>query len=131
MSSMSEAKQIVSKLDKDRGGNILLSTNQIRKFLAGLNGIHNRILAYQGSGKLEGDKLPEEIVDEIQYVKIKLIYQSGRSERGRGVNPIKDFMEKADIEKKMDDIGISKKKFEDFNRFIEAIVAYHKYEGGN
>lgn len=125
MSSIGEAKQIVGKLHKNRRGNISLSTNQIRKFLAGINGIHNRVLAYQGSGEMEGDRLPEEIVDEIQYVKIKLIYQSGRN------RSVKDFMIKADIEKRMDDIKNSKKKFENFNRFIEAIVAYHKFEGGN
>ena len=44
---------------------------------------------------------------------------------------VKSFMEKADIERIMDDIGDSKKKFIAFNRYIEAIVAYHKYKGGN
>jgi len=120
-----EAKKIVEKLSRDRNNNIELSTSQIRKFLAGLNGIHNRILAYQGTGEIIGDQLPPDIVDEIEYLKIKLIYQSGRERK------VKDFMQLAELEKRIDSIGNSKKKFEEFNRFIEGIVAYHKFEGGN
>jgi len=122
---LKDAKKVVESLNTNKWGGIMLSTNQIRKFLAGINGIQNRILAYQGAGEIEGDKLPQDIVDEIQYVKIKLIYQSGRERE------VKSFMEKADIERIMDDIGSSKKKFQEFNRYIEAIVAYHKYKGGN
>ena len=120
-----EAKKIVEKLSRDRNNNIELSTSQIRKFLAGLNGIHNRILAYQGTGEIIGDQLPPDIVDEIEYLKIKLIYQSGRERK------VKDFMQLAELEKRIDSIGNSKKKFEEFHRFIEGIVAYHKFEGGN
>ena len=122
---LKDAKKVVESLNTNKWGGIMLSTNQIRKFLAGINGIQNRILAYQGAGEIEGDKLPQDIVDEIQYVKIKLIYQSGRERE------VKSFMEKADIERILDDIGSSKKKFQEFNRYIEAIVAYHKYKGGN
>ena len=126
-----DAKKVVDSLSTDNRGKISLSTNQIRKFLAGINGIQNRVLAYQGAGEIEGDKLPQDIVDEIQYVKIKLFYQVGRNDEGRGVNPVRELMEKADIERIMDDIGNSKKKFQEFNRYIEAIVAYHRYKGGN
>jgi len=120
-----DAKEVVNSLERNNYKGFFLTTNQIRKFLAGVNGIHNRILAYQGNGKIQGDVLPQDIIDEIEYVKIKLIYQSGRE------RAVKSFMEKAQIEKRMDAIGNSKKKFVEFNRFIEGIVAYHKFEGGN
>jgi CRISPR-associated protein Csm2 len=120
-----EAKSVVDKLKRDNKGNIFLTTNQIRKFLAGINGIYNRILAYQGAGKINGDQLPQEIVDEIEYIKVKLVYQSGRERN------VKEFMQLADLEKRLDSIGNSKKKFIEFNRFIEGIVAYHKFQGGN
>lgn len=119
-----EAKEIIKGLKRDKWGNIELTTTQIRKFLAGINGVHNRILAYQGTGKIDGDQLPKEIIDELEYIKIRLIYQSGRESK------VKDFMRIADLERRIDEIGSSKKKFEDFNRFVEGIVAYHKFEGG-
>ena len=119
-----EAKEIIKGLKRDKWGNIELTTTQIRKFLAGINGVHNRILAYQGTGKIDGDQLPKEIIDELEYIKIRLIYQSGRESK------VKDFMRIADLERRIDERGSSKKKFEDFNRFVEGIVAYHKFEGG-
>lgn len=122
--SIQDAKKIVDKLEKDKRGNFHLTTNQIRKFLAGVNGVHNRIMAYQAEGKITNDILPQDIIDDIQYVKVKLIYQSGRE------RAVKDFIQIGDIEARIDEIGNSKQKFKEFNRFIEGIVAYHKYQGG-
>lgn len=125
-----DAEKVVKSLRKN-GDSFILTTNQIRKFLAGVNGIHNRILAHQAAGEIKGDQLPSNIVDEIKYLKIKLIYQCGRNEKkNKEDNPIRDFMVKANIEETMDSIGNSKKKFQEFNRYIEGIVAYHRYQGG-
>ena len=52
-----------------------------------------------------------------------LAYQAGRE---RAVKPL---YEELVIE--IDKIGESKKKFVEFARYVEAIVAYHKYYGGN
>ncbi|MDD3840830.1 MAG: type III-A CRISPR-associated protein Csm2 [Clostridia bacterium] len=120
-----QAQEVVKELNSQRKK---LTTAQIRKFLAGVNMISNKILAYQAEGRIKGDVLPEDIISELQYLKIKFIYQCGRfGKRG----PVEKFNNVAKITERIDDIGNSKSKFESFSKYIEAIVAYHKYEGGD
>ena len=109
-------KEKLSRIDVRGARRIDLSTSQIRKFLSAVNRIENQIVA-------EGEQLSEDMVNEIKYLKIMLAYQAGRE---RAVKPL---YEELVIE--IDKIGESKKKFVEFARYVEAIVAYHKYYGGN
>ena len=100
-----------------------LTTSQIRKFLSSVNRIENRMFA-------ESDILSSDVVNEIKYLKIMLAYQTGRAGKlGRGTNPLEPLYE--DLIPKIDAIADSKKKFIEFARYVEAIVAYHKFYGGN
>ena len=56
---------------------------------------------------------------------MKLIYQSGREPK------VKYFIEKAEIMKEIEAIQGSKKRFLEFSNYMEALVAYHKFYGGN
>ena len=41
-----------------------------------------------------------------------------------------EFVEEADILKCIDEIGNSKSRYLLFNRYMEALIAYHKFYGG-
>lgn len=110
----------------DNWGNVKIevTTSQLRKFLAGVNGLQNRVEIWELNNQIEGDKLPIEISDELDNLKVRLVYQSGREDI------VKKFMDKAEILKDIDAIDCSKKRFLEFCNYMEALVAYHKFYGG-
>jgi len=116
-------EEIVKQLKRDeRTGSPRLTTSQIRKFLSAVNSIHNKIQNIDNE-----NELPEQIVKQIQYLRIKLAYQAGRSDE------VKELRNKAKLDERIKEIAESKSKneFQEFAHFIEAIVAYHKFYGGN
>lgn len=120
-----EAETIVGSL-RERTGNIRLTVTQIRKFLTSVNAINNKLLAYQsqtGAGK-DLEILPPELADEIRYLEVKLVYQCGRDK------VVRDFATKARLIERIQAIGNSAEKYREFARLVEAIVAFHRYEGG-
>ena len=66
-----------------------------------------------------------ELANEIKYLKIKLVYQAGREAS------VKDFVDKAELLSMIDAIQNDTKKYEEFARYIEALVAYRKFAGGD
>lgn len=122
----SAAEKLVASLDKKRVRDvevISLTTSQIRKFLSAVNVINNRVLAYKAQN-YQSAALSVELTNEIKYLKVKLAYQAGREKN------VKDFIAKAKLFDKIDEIGNSLKRYEEFAKYIEAIVAYHKFAGG-
>jgi len=117
-----KAENAIKKIKDDRG-RIRLSTSQIRKFLAGVNKINNKLLVYE-AGNMESKSLPQDIVADIDYLKIRLVYQAGKE------RDVKMFISTAEILKYLDDIGNSITKFKEFYKYSEALVAYHRYHGG-
>lgn len=115
-----EAERVIESIKFN--GRISLTTTQIRKFLSAVNILNNKVLAWKVHNT--SDELSEELVNEIKYLKVKIIYQAGRE------RVVKEFSEKANIINKINNIGSSVKKYEEFARFMEAIVAYHKFAGG-
>lgn len=102
---------------------ITLKTNQIRKFLTAVNITANKVSIYR-SKYPQNKQLSDELADEIRYLQVKLVYQAGRDK------VVKDFIDKAKLLTLIKDIGNSIVKFEKFYRYVEALVAYHKYYGG-
>lgn len=119
------ADKVIQSLPKDRRGNIALKTSQIRKFLAAVNSLSNRVVIYKIRHPKE--ELSDELAGEIQYLQVMLAYQCGRRETGKDVKP---FVEQAELMPRIKAIGKDRKKFEQFARYVEALVAYHKYHGG-
>ena len=109
------AEKVIESLERDRRGNIKLSTSQIRNILAMSSDIYSDVM---------GDKLIPEIIGRINYLKVRIVYEEGR-------NPdVKDFAEKAKLRFYLDHISGSKEKFLYFSRYMEALVAFHRYNGG-
>ena len=121
---MKNAEEIVNELMKQGRGRIYLTTSQIRKILSATNLITNKIKIYQVESDFLTDKLPQDIIDEINYLRIRILYQAGRERN------VKEFVKIAELDKRLKELKGSIKNYLEFNRFIEGIVAYHKYNGG-
>lgn len=96
---------------------IIFSTTQLRLLLSNAVVIKNKI----SMEKNENAELSENIQNEIKYLLIKHIYQCGRE------TEVKEFDKEFKISEKIKKIGNSEKKFNDFYRYLEEIVAYMKY----
>ena len=107
-----------SKKDK-RGYSIpMVTTSKIRNLLAMTSDIYTVLLNHQG------EEIPDEIRDRIEYLRIRFVYESGRE------RSVKQFVEEAGILDVLKEIGRKKSDYILYNRYMEALVAFHKYHGG-
>lgn len=63
--------------DKFNNNVLLLKTGHIRKFLTSVNLVRDRVEVYKMRGQ-EPDRLPPELVAEVKFLKVKLMYLAGR-----------------------------------------------------
>jgi CRISPR-associated protein Csm2 len=117
-----EAEKVILKLKdlKDKKGKTipLVATSKLRNLLAMTADIYNEVM------NSKDDKLSEEICSRIEYLRIRFLYESGREQA------VKSLVEQAGILQILKEIGNSKKNYILFNRYMEALVAFHKYYGG-
>lgn len=102
---------------------IELKTNQIRKILTAVNILKNKVDIYK-IAKPQAKKLDEELQMEIEFLRVSISYRAGREKL------VREFVEKADLLNMVKDIDGDIKAFENFCRYIEALVAFHKFYGG-
>lgn len=74
------------------------------------------------------DKLNEDIVERLKYLKMRFAYEAGR-ETGRE-KAVKNLIEVAKIFEIIDWVGNDKQRCILFCKYMESIVAYHKFNGG-
>ncbi len=120
------AEKVIQSLQvKNKKGELVidLTSSQIRKFLVAVNRIENKVSIYKAEHQGNAE-LTEELAMEIKYLKVKLAYQAGRERE------VKFFVEKAQLMQRIEKIGKNIKAFEKFSRYMEALVAYHKFYGG-
>lgn len=121
-----EAEAVIQSLvykdhrDNDR---LDLKTSQIRKFLAAVTSVTNQIEVWHMQ-HIDTDVLPDELAAQVKYLKVKLAYQAGREKS------VKQFAEKARLSQRIDAIGCDRRKYQAFAHFVEALVAYHRFYGG-
>ena len=99
-----------------------ITTSKIRGLLSGMSDIYNDVV------RVEGEELPQDIVDRIQYLKVQFVYEYGRDDKKDG--SVRRFINESKILNKIYQIGTSKKKFIEMERYMEALVAYHRFYGG-
>lgn len=113
----------------------ILTTTQIRKLLSQLNEIYSFVVTMSnGNSTKTGVNTDEnrvtDLVEKMQYFKMRCIYEAGRD------NVVKDFIIKAKIVEYIESMCADKQyksireKFILFFRYMEALVAYHRFEGG-
>lgn len=112
-----KAQKVIEILAKNI--NEMVTTSKLRKLLSMTSDIYNDVLLCRN------DKLDSSIVERINYLRIRFLYEAGRNRRDVG-----KFVEKAEILNCLVEIQGSKKRFILFNRYMEALIAYHKYYGG-
>lgn len=122
-------ERIKSLMKNPKDNKIQVTTSQIRKILSAANSINNKLLALEANGKIKNDTLPEEIINDCLALKVLIVYQSAR-EKDSKKNYVKDFVEKTKLIEELDSIGNSATKLKQYFKYIEALVAYHKFEGG-
>ena len=119
-----EAENVIVRLAKEGNGRLFLTTSQIRKFLAAVNALTNKITVYRAQND-GATALTEALASEVKYLKVKLAYQVGRNPRA-----VRPFVETARLTEWIDGIGTNIRAYEDFAHYMEALVAYHKFYGG-
>lgn len=112
-------KTIENLIEKSRWNRLELTTTQIRNILAMVSEIYNEVLHE------EGDKLTEKTQERIQYLKLHVVYSCGREKE------VRKFVDEAKIINMIDSVGDNKNQFLLFCKYMEALVAYHRYKGGN
>lgn len=112
------AEACVQRLEKDKRGKMLLTTSKIRNLLSMISAIYNDVV------RTNEDVLNEDIQERIQYLRMRFIYEAGRD------GAVKNLLETAEISEMIAGIKNSKEKCLLFCRYMEAIVAYHKFYGG-
>ena len=80
-----QAEQVIKNLMTDRKGNITLTTSKIRNILAMVSEIYNEVVHESG------EVLSSESQERIQYLRLRIVYESGRE------TSVKDFVQKAKI----------------------------------
>lgn len=124
-----EAEQVILSLKKGKDGP-LLKTSQIRKILSAVTIISSKLDMEQArmiaskKTKTEMNTISKDLAMEIRYLKVKIAYQAGRE------SFVEDFVVKANLNEYIDAIGNSVRKYREFAKYVEALVAYHRFRGG-
>lgn len=115
-----EFSVITNPKNSKRGSKDTLTTSAIRNILSLTSEIYDMVRS-QG---------PEAVRDKLAYLKVKLIYQSGRNAA------VKRFVKVSKLIQALDRLERYYQKPDEkamiilFCRYMEALVAYFKYYGG-
>lgn len=96
------------------------TTSKIRNILSLVNQIGSEVHNPVNTGT----ELGAELANKIRYIKVRLAYEAGREP------DVKKFLEKSGLLEVVDNIGSDKQRFVRFEKYLEALVAYHRYLGG-
>ena len=116
-----QAEKVIKNMRvKNRNGSyrISLTTSKIRNILSLVTGIYNQVIHETN------DELSEEICEEIQYLRLRIVYEAGRDQ------DVMNFMNQAKLLEDIQSIGKSREQLLLFCRYMEALVAYHRFYGG-
>ena len=116
-SFVDEAEKVIKSLRKT-GNNIpAITTSKIRNLLAMTSDIYNEVRVVRDVN------LTDEIKERIAYLRVRCIYEAGR-------NPdVREFVGKGKILERIKSIN-TKDDYIGFSRYMEALVAWHRYLGG-
>ena len=112
-------KELANQKDMKGRSIPIVTTSKIRNLLAMSADIYNEVV------NSKDDKLSNDIIGRINYMKLRFYYEAGRE------RSVKDFLEKTEVLKIIDEIKGSRKNYILFSHYLEALVAFRKYYGGN
>ena len=120
-SSLSETSyvDIAEKvLNNHKENRSAITTSQIRNLLDLLNGLRERLRTERVK------ELSPDMMSQVQYIKLRFVYAAGRDKESSGV---KDFINRSGLIECFDTVKNSPVQFELICKYMEALVAYHKY----
>lgn len=99
----------------------IISSNQIRKILSLNSVIYNDVI-YRN----ENEQLSEEIIGRINYLKVRILYDSTREKT------VKNFVEQTHLIEYIERVITKKQKqyYLLFSQYLEALVAFRAYVFG-
>lgn len=121
-----EAEKVIQSLivtetwkngDKKRNKNKEVTTNQLRNILSLFTELYDMV-----RNQPEKD-IAENVVSHIQYVRMRVVYSAGRDEN------VKKFVSQSGLLDHLKEIGSSRENLLLVCRYMEALVAYHKFYG--
>ena len=120
---MDKAENVIKNLVKGARKNFkgepdIVTTSKIRNLLAMNADIYNQVLTKSS------EKLDDEICGRIEYLRVRFMYECGREPK------VKEFVQQAEILEILKEIKQRKKNYLLFSRYMEALIAFHKYYGG-
>lgn len=116
-------KQLANRKDERTGRPVpMVTTSKLRNILAMASDIYNEVLNCQD------EKLPPELCERIDYMQIRMVYEYGREKEKEKV--VREFLMQTQLIECVKEIGASKQNYIRFNRYLEALVAYHRFYGG-
>jgi len=116
----SQAERIITGLQQDRVMDYRnFTTSKIRNILGMVSEIYNDVMMEKS------EELTPELQSRIEYMKVRLVYECGREPR-----VVQPFVNKAGLLELLGNIGGSRRRFIEFARYMEALVAYHRFHGG-
>jgi CRISPR-associated protein Csm2 len=117
-----EAEKVIQNLSqqKDRRDRVIpmVTTSKLRNLLAMTADIYNDVM------NQKEEQLDSEVCARIEYLRVRFLYEAGREDA------VKRLVESAEIIPILKEIKGSRKQYLLFNRYMEALVAFHKYYGG-
>lgn len=114
-----KAEEVIKELTKDgTDSRNLVTTSKIRNLLSMTADIYNILLNHSE------EELSNEIKGKIEYLRVRFVYEAGREEK------VKNLVMTADILDNLKKAMKSRKNYLVFSRYMEALVAFHKYYGG-
>ncbi len=115
--------QLKNKTNPKTGKSVpMVTTSKIRSILAMTSDIYNEVIMQQN------DKLSDDLAGRIEYLRIRVVYEVGRDEDRD--KPVKSFVMQSKILEILKEIKGSRKNYILFNRYMESLVAFHKFYGG-
>lgn len=118
-----EAEKVIKRLKekvnpKTNKSIPMVTTSKLRNMLSMASDIYNEVIIQQE------EALSEELQGRIEYLRIRMVYDAGREPA------VKDFVKEAKLLEIIWEINGSRKNYILFNRYMESLVAFHKFYGG-
>lgn len=117
-------KNLIEYNPKKKKEEIILTTSKIRNILMMVTDLYNEAI------RCKEEQLSSDIVSRIKYIKMRLVYEIGRDITSKEDLGIEKFANSAKLLEIIDSIGYSREDLILFCKYMEALVAYHKYYGG-
>lgn len=116
------AEKVINELSKKKdkwGRSTLVTTSKLRNILAMAMDIYNQVSVSRE------ENLDSDLEGRIEYLRVRIVYECGRE------SAVKDFVKTAQILECLKEINGSRKNFILFAHYLEALVAYRKFVGGD